>query len=206
MAYFPLYIDISSKECLVIGGGSVAYRKALLLLEFDAKVNLVSPNISTDILNLSKENSGLTIYKREYSETDLEKMELVIVATDDIEFNESVSYECRKRNILVNVVDDKEKCTFIVPSIVREKNVVAAFSSSGNSPLLTKYLKDKEKEILTPFIGELNEFMGQIRDEVKNNYISENERKIAYNNVLKYALKYGDIPSKEKVEELIHDI
>ena len=206
MAYFPLYIDISSKECLVIGGGSVAYRKALLLLEFDAKVNLVSPNISTDILNLSKENSGLTIYKREYGETDLEKMELVIVATDDIEFNESVSYECRKRNILVNVVDDKEKCTFIVPSIVREKNVVAAFSSSGNSPLLTKYLKDKEKEILTPFIGELNELMGQIRDEVKNNYISENERKIAYNNVLKYALKYGDIPSKEKVEELIHDI
>ncbi len=206
MAYFPLYIDISSKECLVIGGGSVAYRKALLLLEFDAKVDLISPNISTDILNLTNENSDLTIYKRAYNETDLDEKSLVIVATDDIEFNEAVSYECRKRNILVNVVDDKEKCTFIVPSIIREKNVVAAFSSSGNSPILSKYLKDKEKEILTPFIGELNELLGQIRDEVKNKYRSENERKMAYNNVLEYALKFKAIPSKEKVEELIHDI
>ena len=99
-----------------------------------------------------------------------------------------------------------EKCTFIVPSIVRKKNVVAAFSSSGNSPILTKYLKDKEKEILTPFIGELNELLGQIRDEVKSNLSSENERKIAYNNVLEYALNNKVIPSKEKVEELIHDI
>ena len=97
---------------------------------------------------------------------------------------------------MVNAVDQKEDCSFIFTSYRKEKNLVAAFSSGGNSPVLTQYLKEKEKPILTPFLGELNEYMGEIRDTVIREYESEDERKRAFQEIAKAAIESGILPQK----------
>lgn len=205
MAYFPLFIDLTNKKCLIVGGGSVAYRKATLLLDFCANVSVVAKEVCPEVEQLQKENK-VTIFLREFEETDLDDKTLVIVATGDRELNHSVSLLCKEKNIPVNVVDEIEECSFILPSVVREKDVVAAFSSGGKSPSLTQYLKEQEKEILTPFIGEINECLGGLRQEVKQKFSDEKQRKIAYNTVLEYALKNGEIPNCKKIEELLYGI
>ena len=205
MAYFPLFIELTNKKCLIVGGGSVAYRKATLLLDFCANVSVVAKEVCPEVEQLQKENK-VTIFLRGFEETDLDDKTLVIVATGDRELNHSVSLLCKEKNIPVNVVDEIEECSFILPSVVREKDVVAAFSSGGKSPSLTQYLKEQEKEILTPFIGEINECLGGLRQEVKQKFSDEKQRKIAYNTVLEYALKNGEIPNRKKIEELLYGI
>ncbi len=95
---------------------------------------------------------------------------------------------------MVNAVDQKADCSFIFPSYIREKNLVAAFSSGGNSPVLTQYLKGKEQEILTPFLGELNEYMGQIREAVLSGYDTEAERKSVFKEIVCKAIDSGKLP------------
>ena len=95
---------------------------------------------------------------------------------------------------MVNAVDQKDDCSFIFSSYIKEKNLVAAFSSGGNSPALTQYLKSEEKDILTPFLGELNEFMGSIREKVLKEYDTEAERKKAFEAIINSAVKEKKLP------------
>ena len=121
-------------------------------------------------------------------------MEMVIAATDDSALNHEIAEYCKAKYIMVNAVDQKDDCSFIFPSYIKEKNLVAAFSSGGNSPVLTQYLKGKEQEILTPFLGELNEYMGQIREKVIAQYDTEAERKRVFKEILCAAIDNGRIP------------
>ena len=121
-------------------------------------------------------------------------MEMVIAATDDSVLNHEIAEYCKAKDIMVNAVDQKADCSFIFPSYIKEKNLVAAFSSGGNSPVLTQYLKGKEQEILTPFLGELNEYMGQIREKVIAQYGTEAERKRVFKEILCAAIDNGRIP------------
>ena len=82
--------------------------------------------------------------------------------------NHELSTYCKDHKILVNVVDQKEDCSFIFPSYLKEKDIIAAFSSSGKSPLITQYLKEKEKEVLTPFLGEINDYLGSLRPKYRS--------------------------------------
>ena len=119
---------------------------------------------------------------------------MVIAATDDNALNHEIAEYCKAKGIMVNAVDQKADCSFIFPSYIKEKNLVAAFSSSGNSPVLTQYLKGKEQEILTQFLGELNEYMGQIREKVIAEYDTEAERKHVFKEILCAAIDNGRIP------------
>ena len=203
MAYFPMFVDMTERECLIVGGGNVAYRKVSVMLDFGAKVTVVAEDICDELRKLTiddiasedktgsytanKENNQtdsdaadrIMFIKRKFERKDCDGMEMVIAATDDN---------------AVNAVDQKADCSFIFPSYIKEKNLVAAFSSGGNSPVLTQYLKGKEQEILTPFLGELNEYMGQIREKVIAQYVTEAERKRVFKEILCAAIDNGKIP------------
>lgn len=230
MAYFPMFVDMTERECLIVGGGNVAYRKVIVMLDFGAKVTVVAENICDELRKLtiddiaSKDKTGsytankennqtdsdaankennkpdsdaadrITIIKRRFDRKDCNGMEMVIVATDDNALNHEIAEYCKANGIMVNAVDQKADCSFIFPSYIKEKNLVAAFSSGGNSPVLTQYLKGKEKEILTPFLGELNEYMGQIREKVIAQYDTEAERKRVFKEILCAAIDNGRIP------------
>ncbi len=199
MAYFPMFVDMTERECLIVGGGNVAYRKVMVMLDFGAKVTVVAEDICDELRKLiaddraNKENR-ITIIKRKFEQKDCDGMEMVIAATDDNALNHEIAEYCKAKGIMVNAVDQKADCSFIFPSYIKEKNLVAAFSSGGNSPVLTQYLKGKEKEILTPFLGELNEYMGQIREKVIAEYDTEAERKRVFKEILCAAIDNGRIP------------
>lgn len=206
MAYFPMFVDMTERECLIVGGGNVAYRKVMVMLDFGAKVTVVAEDICDELRKLTagdRANNGwfssdaadrITIIKRRFERKDCDGMEMVIAATDDNALNHEIAEYCKAKGIMVNAVDQKADCSFIFPSYIKEKNLVAAFSSGGNSPVLTQYLKGKEKEILTPFLGELNEYMGQIREKVIAEYDTEAERKRVFKEILCAAIDNGRIP------------
>ena len=199
MAYFPMFVDMTERECLIVGGGNVAYRKVMVMLDFGAKVTVVAEDICEELRKLTiddtanKENR-ITFIKRRFERKDCDGMEMVIAATDDNALNHEIAEYCKAKGIMVNAVDQKADCSFIFPSYIKEKNLVAAFSSSGNSPVLTQYLKGKEQEILTPFLGELNEYMGQIREKVIAEYDTEAERKRVFKEIMCAAIDNGRIP------------
>ena len=209
MAYFPMFVDMTKRECLIVGGGNVAYRKVIVMLDFGAKVTVVAEDICDELRNLTIDDisneykSGLytankenriTFIKRRFERKDCDGMEMVIAATDDNALNHEIAEYCKANGIMVNAVDQKADCSFLFPSYIKEKNLVAAFSSGGNSPVLTQYLKGKEQEILTPFLGELNEYMGQIREKVIAQYDTEAERKRVFKEILCAAIDNGRIP------------
>lgn len=230
MAYFPMFVNMTERKCLIVGGGNVAYRKVIVMLDFGAKVTVVAEDICDELRKLTiddiasedktgsytankennqtdsdaanKENNQpdsdaadrITIIKRRFERKDCDGMEMVIAATDDKALNHEIAEYCKANGIMVNAVDQKADCSFIFPSYIKEKNLVAAFSSGGNSPVLTQYLKGKEQEILTPFLGELNEYMGQIREKVIAQYDTEAERKRVFKEILCAAIDNGRIP------------
>lgn len=193
MAYFPMFVDMTERECLIVGGGNVAYRKVIVMLDFGAKVTVVAEDICEELGKLTIENQ-ITFIKRRFERKDCDGMEMVIAATDDNSLNHEIAEYCKANGIMVNAVDQKADCSFIFPSYIKEKNLVAAFSSGGNSPVLTQYLKCKEQEILTPFLGELNEYMGQIREKVIAQYDTQAERKRVFKEILCAAIDNGRIP------------
>jgi uroporphyrin-III C-methyltransferase/precorrin-2 dehydrogenase/sirohydrochlorin ferrochelatase/precorrin-2 dehydrogenase/sirohydrochlorin ferrochelatase len=199
-----MFIDLTDEDCLIVGGGQVALRKVQVLLDFGARVFVVAKEISQEIQDLASENRNLSYSIRLFSPEDLDNRRLVVVATSDGELNSEISSLCNERRIPVNVVDDQKKCSFIFPSYVKEKNLVGAFSSGGKSPVLTQYLKQNEKEILTPRLGEINEVLGQYRTDIIERIPQEQERKKAFEKLLDYLLHCDEIPSEKEIKEVLY--
>ena len=122
-------------------------------------------------------------------------------ATDDANVNHKVAETAKRYHIPVNAVDQPEDCTFIFPAYVKRKNVVGAFSSAGNSPVLTQYLKAQIQDVLTDELGEINEYMGSIRDTVKVSLATETERKRAYRLVLEKLLRCNEAGQELQLSE-----
>ena len=205
MAYFPMFVDISDKECLVVGGGRVAYRKAQVLLDYQARIKIVAKNICQDLEALASLHDNIVIVRRAFISADVEGKLLVIAATNDEATNRLAAQLCNEKRIPVNVVDNKALSSFILPSYVKEENLVAAFSSSGNSPALTQLLKEGQREILTPFLGQLNEFLGVLRPLARQHFVTEDERKTFYKKIIDLALEREKLPENDEVSRLLNE-
>ena len=116
MSYFPMYIPLEQIRCLIVGGGSVALRKAQVLLDFEAKVTVVAPRIHDRL----RVHPQVMCLMREFQVQDLENQKLVVAATDDKKLNHDISVLCRQRNIPVNAVDQTKDCTFLFPAYVKQ--------------------------------------------------------------------------------------
>ena len=191
-----MFVNLKDQLCLVVGGGMVAYRKVKVLLDFEARVVVVGENICDKIYEIAKKSNQLELQKKCFEDADCDNMFMVIAATDDKELNHHIVGICNSKGIMVNAVDQKEDCSFIFSSYIKEKNLIAAFSSGGNSPVLAQYLKSQEKEILTPFLGELNESMGKIRKRVIEKYDTEEKRKEIFKEIVNTAIENGELPQE----------
>lgn len=196
MAYFPMFLDINNKWCLVVGGGEVALRKVKVLLDFGAYVSVVAWDVDKEIRKLP-----VSVCERHFVTEDMDGVALVVAATDDPKFNHKIAEQARIREIPVNAVDQPKDCTFIFPSYVKKQNVVGAFSSSGNSPVLAQYLKEETKKVLTDELGMINEYMGSIRSTVKGVLATESERKKVYRAVLEELLKRNEAGQELQLSE-----
>lgn len=142
MKYYPVYLDIRDKPCVVIGGGNVSERKVLSLLNAGANVTVISPDITAKI-NCLKEEGKVAVIRRLYSDGDLKGAVLVFAATDCEEANRKISEEAHNRGILLNMADNPEVCDFIVPSVVERGPLSIAISTGGASPAFAKRVREE---------------------------------------------------------------
>jgi len=163
--YYPIFLDIKGKSCVVIGGGSVAERKVLSLLDAGSKVLVISPEL-TPVLKKLAAKKKISYCPKSYEIGDLKGFFLAYSATDDPKVNKSVFNEAKKEGIFLNVVDVPELCNFIVPSVVDRGNLLIAISTSGKSPAMAKKIRQKlEKEFGKEYAVFLD-IMGRIREKV----------------------------------------
>lgn len=156
-------------------------RKVRVLLDFGAQITVVAPQIDPQILQLT---GNVCVKERTFEPEDLKECVLVVAATDDVTENHRIARMAQKKHIPVNAVDQQEDCSFIFPSYLKHRDLVGAFSSAGNSPVLTQYLKEALKDILTEELGQINGYMGSIRPAVKMRIETEKLRRQVYRNVL----------------------
>ncbi len=163
--FYPVYLSLCSKKCLVIGGGTVAERKVKSLFECGADVWVVSYSLTEGLGKLVEENQ-INYLHREYLPGDLEDCFLVISATDDSDTNKKVADDCFARNIPVNVVDEPDRCSFIVPSVMRRGDLCIAVSTGGKSPLLARKIRERLETLFGTEYAEYLELMGMLRKKI----------------------------------------
>lgn len=133
---------MNNKPAVIIGGGEVAARKVLDLLEAGALVKVVSPEFTDEIIKSVDLYSGkVVLLKRKYEKNDLEGAYIVFSATNDSSVNAEVFREAEERGILINAVDDPPNCSFYVPSFVRKGDLLIALSTAGASPAMAARLR-----------------------------------------------------------------
>jgi siroheme synthase-like protein len=183
MAYYPVMLEIEGKKCLVVGGGNIALRKIQGLLECGAQVTVIAPRINEKILKL-REDGRISTFERNYMTGDLEGFFMTVAASGDGEVNRKVAFEASERGIPVNVVDDRELSSFIVPSVIRRGDLTVTVSTGGKSPLLAKMLRKKLEKILTDEYEELLNRLGEARERVKGQELSKEEKIKIYNGII----------------------
>jgi len=164
--YYPILLNIQGKKCLVVGGGEVALRKAQMLVEHGANVEIVSPTFCPELNQLVKDGTIQAIH-RDYETEDLNDVFLAVAATDDIKTNEKVATEARKIGILVNVVDKPDISDFIVPSYFRRGDIIVAVSTSGRSPALARKIRGELERDFKAEYAQLAVIASEVRSELK---------------------------------------
>lgn len=199
MAYFPFYIDIENKKILVVGGGTVALRKIEKLIPFSPDITVVAPKICDEIKTLN-----VKIIDRRFCDSDLDGAFCVVSATDDETLNGRIFQLCNEKNILVNTVDDKEKCGFIFPAIASKNGITAGITTSGKSPIYAKYLKELFVGILESMNENTTEVLWKYRPIIKEKVEREDDRRKIFEQLLSLCLS-GLEPDEKTVENLIEE-
>ena len=165
-AFYPVFLNISRKKCVVVGGGQVARRKVRALLEHGASVEVISPDPCPE-LNKLVETGEVKVLRRRYQAGDLQGAFLAIAATDNSEINQQVIKEAQGKAVLVNAVDDAENSDFIVPSYLRRGDMTIAVSTAGRSPALARKIRARlEKELGDEYASLVN-LIGEVRAEAR---------------------------------------
>lgn len=166
-AYYPIFLNIAGKRCLVIGGGQVAERKAASLLDCGGRVTVISPRLCPE-LEAKRAQGAIEAQVRDFRPGDLEGVFLAIAATDDPGVNDSAVKEAHIRGTMINVVDQPGECDFIVPSVVRRGELLIAISTGGRSPALARKVREEMEGRFGPEYGALLDLVSQVRRELSN--------------------------------------
>lgn len=167
MEYLPLVLDVKQKPCLVVGGGSIALRKATLLAKAGAKLHIVAPEIDERLVDLVNSTGG-SIYQQAYSSEFIDSCSLVIAATDNELVNAQVSKDAQQKLVWVNVVDAPQYCNVIFPAIIDRDPLLIAVSSSGSAPVLARSVRSKIESTFPANLGVLADFIAERRTAVRN--------------------------------------
>ena len=197
MKFLPIFLDLADKKCVVVGGGEVAQRKAKLLLRASAKVNIISVEFTQSLRELS--DSHCTLIEQAFTPSHLAGAALIVAATDSATTNKEVAKIATELNIPVNVVDMPELCSCIMPALIDRSPVVIAVSTGGNSPVLTRKIKELVEVALPNNVGLLSQLMGSWRNKVKKKYASFGSRLNFWEQILESEVP--DLVFKNRYEE-----
>jgi len=192
---FPISLKLQQQPCLIVGGGHIAYRKAVLLHKAGAVIHVIAPDIDANLLQLVEESQGQYIQALYPAQIQLNDYRLVIAATDDYAVNTQVFEDCEALKILVNSVDDPPHCRFMVPAIVDRSPLVISVASNGTSPVLSRQIRTQLETSIPHGMGKLAEFSGKWRAAVKAKISNPDERRVFWEDLYASPLK----------EQVFHD-
>jgi precorrin-2 dehydrogenase/sirohydrochlorin ferrochelatase len=203
MKYYPVNLDLRERRCLVVGGGQVAERKTLSLLEAGADVMVVGPSLTPKLADLAA--SGKVLHAPAlFDEAHLAGAYLVISATNDLTVNRAVAQLCRKKGILVNVAAPPEESSFIVPSVVERGDLVIAVSTSGASPALSRSIRQELEKQYGPEYELLLTMLAAVRKKLQEEVGSEKLRQQVLEAIINSDVL--DLLRKGKLYEADHQI
>lgn len=220
MAFYPVNLNIINRPCVVVGGGQVALRKVLSLLEGGAKVTVISPEVEPVLRELA--DSGKLIYhQRQFKKGDLEDAFLVFAATNDPGIQETIAAEARGQATLLNSVDDPQGCDFQVPASISRGNLLLTVSTGGASPALSKILREKLEVLFGPEYEQVVALMARVREVVVQRDGDSEKHKELFHRLLEselislvrdqkwervYSLLRHELPADTDVETLLEPV
>jgi precorrin-2 dehydrogenase / sirohydrochlorin ferrochelatase len=166
MGYFPVLLDLTGRRCLMVGGGPVAERRIIGLLDAGAQVTVISPRVTPALAALAADGR-ISLQARHYLAGDLTGVDLAFVATAAREVNQAVTREARERGVWVNAADDPAHCTFILPALVRRGDLTVAVATGGTSPALSRAIREELETYLTAEYATLAALAAEARREVR---------------------------------------
>ena len=202
MALFPMFVELSGKKILVIGGGSVAYRKCERLLPYGAELTAVSGRFAPQFISLP----GVKLLFRPFADGDLDGRDIVIAATDDSELNSRVAELCRERGIAVNVVDDPAECSFVFPALTLRGRLSAGVCTGGASPTAAAYFNRAFDESLPDGVEDILDFMAGIRPRVIAAVPDQRRRARIFSFLFNACLDAGGEPDEETVAAIVPEL
>ena len=196
MGHFPFFVEIGGKRGVIVGGGRVAARKVEKLLPFGPVLTVIAPRIEDCMRTLEKRPreqehgaASLLLEERAFALEDLAGADFVIAATDEEAVNRRIAEYCQMARIPVNVVDDREKCTFFFPALVKEGALTVGISTDGKSPVAAAWVRRKITGTLPYGLGDTIDLMGQIRPLVMERVPQEDDRKRILEKLFLYCLE-----------------
>jgi len=180
MKQYPVNLDVERRKCVVVGGGKVAEKKVLGLLECGADVSVISPHLVANLKELS-DKRVIKYLKRAYKPGDLKGAYLVVASTNSHKVNRRVGEEARRLGILVNVVSAPSLSDFSVPAVLRRGEFMLTVSTSGKSPALSRRLRMELEDAFGDEYEAFTEILGRIRKRFRD--ISPENRKRIYTQV-----------------------
>ncbi len=169
---FPIYLKLDQLQTLLVGGGPVGLEKlqALLGNSPSAKIHLVAERIDSDVRELAARYPDVQVSERTFVDADLDRVDLVVLATNNPMLNESIRKKTSERNLLLNVADKPSLCDFYLGSVVRKGNLKIGISTNGKSPTIAKRLKEFLDDLLPEEIDETLTLMGELRNSLKGDF------------------------------------
>jgi siroheme synthase-like protein len=164
--HYPVFLNITGKKCVLVGGGEVAFRKVKMLLECGGEVTVVGPKSHPGLAKLSEEGA-IHLVQRDYEAGDLKDAFLAVAGTNVKEINRRVADEAKKEGVLLNVVDDPEQSGYIVPSLFRRGDLTIAISTGGTSPALARKIRAKLEQEIGEEYASLLSLIGEVRSILK---------------------------------------
>jgi precorrin-2 dehydrogenase/sirohydrochlorin ferrochelatase len=201
--YYPVNLDITGKRCIIVGGGVVAERKAERLIACGAQVVLVSRTL-TPLLEDRKKANAIEHIDTDYEKKTLQGAFMVIGATDLDDVNAQVSQDALSAGMLVNIVDDPDRCNFILPSLLQQGDLSIAVSTGGKSPALARKIREDLQRQYGPEYKRLLEIMGSLRKKTLAQGHPAERNKSVFNALVHSGMleeiRKGD---REKVKQII---
>ncbi len=210
MRFYPVFLDLAERPCLVVGGGVVAERKAVGLFDAGADLTVVSPGLTPHLEDLVRRHK-ISHRQKRFEESDLAGFFLAIAATNDPAVNTAVARACRSRGILANVAAPPDESSFIVPSVVEQGDLLIAVSTCGSSPALSRKVRQELEQAYGPEYGVFLDKMALLRRKLQHDDTDEATRRKVYQAMVEsdvlYLLKAGEgQAADQRIAEIVRAV
>ncbi len=181
--FYPIFISLEGKKCLIIGGGEVAFRKIKNIMPYSPVITVISPHIIPKIFDLADEKK-ISVINREIHDDDIREYDIIFAATNNPSVNHRISEIAGRLKIPINAVDDPQNCSFIIPAVVKRGLLTIAVSTDGAFPTLSKKIKSDLEKIYGDEYTQYIQLLSSLREITIDSVSDEQKKKEILDSVL----------------------